>query len=138
MSRSGYSYDFSEWDRIRWRGAVESALRGRRGQAFLVEMRAALDAMPEKRLIEDALVTPDGQVCAIGSVFKARGTDVSDLDPDDYEQVAKASGLADAMVREIAHENDECYYGRPETPEARWLRMRAWVDKQIAASEPLP
>jgi hypothetical protein len=46
MSRSGYSDDHSEWDLIRWRGAVASAIRGKRGQAFLRELLVALDAMP--------------------------------------------------------------------------------------------
>jgi hypothetical protein len=37
MSRSGYSDDLENWSLIRWRGAVASAIRGRRGQAFLRE-----------------------------------------------------------------------------------------------------
>lgn len=58
MSRSGYSddYDGDNWDLIRWRGAVTSAIRGKRGQAFLREALAALDAMPEKQLIAGDLV----------------------------------------------------------------------------------
>lgn len=61
MSRSGYTEDCDDnWQLIRWRGAVASAIRGKRGQAFLRELLAALDAMPEKRLIADALVF-DGQ-----------------------------------------------------------------------------
>jgi len=61
MSRSGYVDDMSdEWAAIRYRGAVSSAVRGKRGQAFLREMLAALDAMPEKRLAAGALVF-DGQ-----------------------------------------------------------------------------
>jgi hypothetical protein len=57
MSRSGYCEDMDDqWAHIRWRGAVTSAIRGRRGQAFLREMLAALDAMPEKRLVAGALV----------------------------------------------------------------------------------
>ena len=61
MSRSGYVDDMcDQWAMIRYRGAVRSAIRGRRGQAFLREMLAALDAMPEKRLTAGALVF-DGQ-----------------------------------------------------------------------------
>lgn len=58
MSRSGYSEDWDgeNWTFIRWRGAVKSALRGKRGQAFLREALAALDAMPEKRLITHDLI----------------------------------------------------------------------------------
>ena len=64
MSRSGYSDDCSGRELNLWRGAVESAIRGKRGQAFLREMLVALDAMPEKRLIAGELVTPTGEVCA--------------------------------------------------------------------------
>ena len=46
MSRSGYGDDIGQWDLIRWRGAVQSAMCGKRGQAFLKEMLAALDALP--------------------------------------------------------------------------------------------
>lgn len=61
MSRSGYTDDTEDqWSLIRYRGAVASAIRGARGQAFLREMLTALDAMPEKRLISGALVF-DGQ-----------------------------------------------------------------------------
>ena len=45
MSRSGYSDDCDTWPLICWRGAVASALRGRRGQQFLIELRDALDAI---------------------------------------------------------------------------------------------
>ena len=123
MSRSGYSEDLDEWDLIRWRGAVAKAIRGKRGQAFLREMLAALDAMPEKRLIAAELVTETGEVCAMGAVCRARGLDVSDLDADDYSSVAPRVGLAEAMVREIACENDD---DLRETAEQRWTRMRAW------------
>ncbi|KGC50992.1 hypothetical protein DO66_5867 [Burkholderia pseudomallei] len=35
MSRSGYSDDCGGWSLIRWRGAVNSAIKGARGQKFL-------------------------------------------------------------------------------------------------------
>lgn len=44
MSRSGYNDDCDGWALIRWRGAVNSAINGKRGQAFLRELVAALDA----------------------------------------------------------------------------------------------
>lgn len=127
MSRSGYHEDLDEWALIRWRGAVAAAIRGKRGQAFLREMVAALDALPEKRLISQELATADGDVCAMGAVCKARGVDVSEIDPDDYSTVAGTMGLSEAMVREIANENDE----RGVTPEKRWELMRKWAVAQI-------
>ena len=125
MSRSGYYDSCDGWDLIRWRGAVASAIRGKRGQAFLREMIAALDAMPEKRLIVDALETETGDVCAIGAVGKARGIDMAGVDPEDREAVAKLFGIAEAMAAEIVYENDE--WGGHNSPENRWQRMRAWA-----------
>lgn len=142
MSRSGYSDDCEDnWSLICWRGAVNSALRGKRGQAFLKELAEAMDAMPIKRLVTEELQA-DGEFCTLGVVGNARGLDMSVIDPDDAEAVADKFGLANAMVREIVWENDEHpgVYGlkedgstgwRRETPEERWTRMRAWVDEQL-------
>ena len=127
MSRSGYDDDIDNWELIKWRGAVASAIRGRRGQAFLREMLAALDALPGKRLISNDLVR-DGQVCAIGAVAVSRGLDVSDIDPEDRDQVAAAFGIAAALVAEIEDLNDERFYG---SPEQRYERMRQWVASNI-------
>lgn len=132
MSRAGYSDDCDGWDLIRWRGAVKSAIRGKRGQAFLREMLAALDALPEKRLVEEDLVRPSGEVCALGAVAISRGLDVTEVDPEDRERVAERFGIAGALAAEIAYENDECGHwhsgrGHSETPEERFNRMREWV-----------
>ena len=56
MSRSGYSDDLETWQLIKWRGQVMSAIRGKRGQKFLRELLAALDAMPKKILITEDLI----------------------------------------------------------------------------------
>jgi hypothetical protein len=129
MSRSGYNDDIDQWQLIRWRGAVASAIKGKRGQAFLKEMLAALDALPERKLVAKELVEADGAVCALGAVGKARGLDMSALDPEDAETVAGAFGIPDALTREIVYENDES--PRMEAPEARFARMRAWVQSKI-------
>lgn len=133
MSRSGYNEDcdFSDWSFIRWRGAVASAIRGRRGQAFLKEMLAALDAMPNHRLIAKELVK-DGEVCAMGSVALARGLDTAEIDPEDYDSVAGLFGVANALVREVSYMNDEELNCRV-TPETRYDRMRSWITTLIAA-----
>ena len=142
MSRSGYVDDDGD-DPLaegRWRAAVSSAMRGRRGQAFLKEMLAAMDALPAKRLIREELVHDTGMpfhrgdVCAIGSVGRARGVDMSDLDPYEHESVAARFGIAHAMACEIMYWNDEGSYRR-ETPEARFARMREWVASHIKPPE---
>ena len=131
MSRSGYSDDgdFDHWQMIRWRGAVTSAFKGKRGQAFLREMLTALDALPDKKLISHELVQADGCVCALGAVGNARGLDMAKIDPDDHEGVAAKFDVAHAMACEIMYENDE--FWRPESPEGRFHRMRRWIASQI-------
>lgn len=138
MSRSGYSDDFDSWAQLRWRGAVRSAIKGARGQAFLRELRDALDAMPEKALIANELQVSNGSYCTLGVLGQARGIDMSTLDPEDTERVAKSFGIAYAMAAEIVYENDEAgewkyRYDESEPPEARWKRMRAWVEDNITS-----
>ena len=131
MSRAGYSDDCDDnWSHIMWRGSVASATRGKRGQAFFKDLLAALDAMPEKKLIANDLIR-DGEVCAIGSVGLARGVDLAAIDPEDYDKVADTFGIAPALVREIEYMNDEGWWRGHESPQIRWCRMRAWVSAQI-------
>ena len=158
MSRSGYTDDCDDqWALIRWRGAVKSAIRGARGQAMLRELIAALDALPEKRLAADSLVNADGEFCTLGALGRARGLDMSAIDPGDREAVAKAFGIAEALAAEIMFENDEgmvdshvykraeicgplrawerrfvTYYEPNEhAPEQRWRAMRAWAVENL-------
>ncbi len=130
MSRSGYSEDYENV--VLWRSTVKNAIRGKRGQAFLKEMLDALDAMPEKRLIESDLITDEGEVCAMGSVALKRKIYVAQVDPEDRHEVAETFGIAPALAAEIAYENDEGLYGETETPEQRWTRMRKWVASHLA------
>lgn len=144
MGRSGYNedYDMENWSFITWRGAVESALRGKRGQLLLMEMLTALDALSVKRLVANELVDVDRMslshwgiyeyesVCALGAVGKKRGVDMTKMDPEDYSTVAGTFNIADAMAREIVWINDEGGNYR-ETPEERFVRVRSWVARQI-------
>lgn len=133
MSRSGYVNDLEAWTSICWRGAVKSAIRGKRGQAFLQEMLAAFDAMPEKALIAHDL-EKGGAVCAIGAVGAARGVDMSQLDPEDYDTIAGVFGISHALTREIFDLNDEPTWldsSQAEAPCKRFDRMRTWVERHI-------
>lgn len=124
MSRSGYSDDCENLGL--WRGAVQRATTGYRGQHLLRKLLAALDAMPVKRLIADEIQNESGDVCALGA-----------LDPavKEYDAVylAEHFGIAHALAAEIVYMNDEAFVWREdaETPEQRWVRMRAWVASQI-------
>lgn len=134
MGRSGYSDCLDSTELNLWRGAVESAIRGARGQKLLRDMLAALDAMRQKRLVADELLRADGEVCALGAVALARRIDVDGVAPEDREQVAQLFDIAPALAAEIVFENDQDFSYSRETPEQRWVRMRAWVAKQIKVS----
>lgn len=134
MSRSGYSDDNDDtWAHIRWRGAVSSALRGAKGQAFLKELDAALDALPEKKLVANDLES-DGCFCAIGAVGKARGIDLSKIDTYDHDALSETFGIAKALAQEIMWVNDELV-GRGITDEdddlLRWKEVKKWTQENI-------
>lgn len=136
MGRHGYSDDLDQQDLAMWRGQVMSSIRGRRGQKLLHDLRDALDAMPEKRLITGALVR-DGEVCAIARVAQVRGVDMTgwentdddDGGEDDHDFLAKSLDVSACLVQEIEWANDEGMYSG--TPEQRWEYMRKWVEKNI-------
>lgn len=160
MSRSGYTDDCDDgWELIRWRGAVQSAIKGARGQAFLRELAAAMDAMPEKVLVEGELQS-DGAFCALGLVGRARGVDLLTIDTENWDQLSQVFGIAESMAREIMYENDEgvaveewvdveicgpMRLGRPDwgnhvrsvrkpildAGERRWQHMRKWVNEHL-------
>jgi|ERR1700738_285361 len=130
MSRSNYSDDLDSWVLIKWRGQVVSAIRGKRGQSLLLDLLEALDEMPEKILIAEALVNTDGDHCVLGVLGNKRGLPISELDPEDPEQVAEAFGIAHQLAAEIVYINDEAGNWQ-ETPQQRWSRVRRWVAEQI-------
>ena len=151
MSRSGYTDDEDVPGQFAmWRGTVASAIRGKRGQKMLRDLLAALDAMPQKRLITSHLVDNEGEVCALGALGKHRGVDLSHceqlIDADGYcedsealaSRLSKAFDIATPLAQEIQYLNDErCdfkYVGnerRAYTPEERWEEMRKWVASKI-------
>lgn len=67
-----------------WRANVERALAGRRGKKALAELREALLALPEKRLIAGAL-------CTVGGV-KQRAVDHGVWYRQDLEDKVKSEG----------------------------------------------
>ena len=132
MSRSGYIDDLGDDDPLalgRWRGRVQSAIRGKRGQEFLKEMLAALDLLPEKALIARELQTYDGGVCALGAWAASKGINMMEVDPEDYDSVANLTPIATCMVQEIVYINDEVFWRA--TPTERYTKVRAWIESQI-------
>lgn len=164
MNRSGYSDDWDgsqedNWNMIRWRGAVKSSIRGRRGQAFLIELRDALDSMEDKRLVSEDLEA-DGQHCALGVVLSMRGVDMAPIqahlgeydpewgyeggDEDAYwDDLSHTLNIAGALAREIMFINDESYSWRDyrvqgpanDPSKRRWQAVRNWVESQIQSAD---
>lgn len=132
MSRHDYNeslWETNRWKVIRYRGALASAMRGRRGQRFLLEIRQALEAMPDHRLGTGALVSAEGEVCPIGALGMIRGIDMSRIDPDDPGAVAAAFDVSSKVVAELTYYNDDVW--GDVSPEERWRLMCWWVSEQI-------
>ncbi len=130
MNRSGYAEsddDVGDPFTDEWRRKVVAAMRSPEGQAFLRELAAALDALPDKWLIEKRLVDEEGDCCAIGAVCMARGIDTAGMDAAGMVCIAERLGVAWPLAWQIVDIND----GRRETPINRWQRMRRWVDRHI-------
>lgn len=153
MIRSGYSEDCDGWALIRWRGAVNSAIKGKRGQALLRELAEALDAMPVRELVA-AEFEAHGQFCALGVVGAKRGIQTAHLIDAEREDVAKMFGVAEALAAEIMDVNDNggnrwgLYHAGIKTTQEmdeadrrdrakRWTDVRQWVAQNIA-KEPTP
>jgi hypothetical protein len=119
-------------------------------------MWKAMQALPAHRLTANELENEyDGAVCAIGSVGKVRGVDMSKLDPEDYEAIAGAFGIPHQLAQEIMYLNDECDRGEyveahgptynnswqrpyvfiPTTPEKRFERMKKWIEAGLLPVE---
>jgi len=99
-------------------------------------MLAALDTLPEKKLVASDLER-DGAVCALGAVGKARGIALDAIDAYDRDTVAGTFGIPLALACEIMFENDEGTWCREE-PEARFARVRAWVESKLIEWRELP
>lgn len=137
-----------------WRANLGRALRGRRGQAALRELRDALLALPDKKLI-DGHIAKDGAVCAVGALMLdkkmkslgvAREEALKLLEADyvpyggwekwdgyddaDTAEEAKAYGIPYMVAWRLVELNDEDLY--KADPEERYRRVLAWTEKQLA------
>jgi len=130
MSRSGYSDDLDPLELGAWRGQVASAIRGKRGQKMLTDLKDALQAMTKRELVHGELSRPDGGVCALGALGVSRGVDMSTIDPHNTEDVGRAFDIARQLAAEVVSLNDDGCVG-VETETQRWWRMHAWVCSHI-------
>lgn len=141
MSRSGYVAAEGFPEENLYRGCVVRAIRGKRGQRLLRELRAALEAMPKRELYPNAFEPAPGQFCALGALAAQKGIPTDGLvrplyadDPDgevecDNDEVARRFDIAESLAREIQWKNDEDAFR--ESPVQRWERVHRWVLRNI-------
>ncbi len=114
-----------------WQANCERSMRGRKGQAELKELRVALLALPEKRLIHELLQDEEGGVCAIGAYAKHRGVDLTNFDVDsNTDDAGIAGGMPPLVAWKVVEMNDLQF--DHITPEQRYDKMLAWVESKIA------
>lgn len=134
MSRLYYENDCDYIEGLQ-HGWLSSAIRGRRGQAFLRELVAALDALPAPELscgaLEDAQT---GCCCAFGAVRRLRGPENVKLDfhPDEEEiaptYLAEPFGVSETLAWAVVQANEEIDEQNTEPARRRrWARVRAWA-----------
>lgn len=144
--RSGFSEDgdSDNWANIRWSGAINSAIKGKRGQEFLRKLLEALDAMPVKELVYGELEV-NGSFCALGVAGQAMGLDLTKIDTYDWNALSKNLNIAAALARQIMWVNDNTVHDHEwewnghnsvrkevlNVPGKRWQVVRDWVVRNI-------
>lgn len=123
-------------------GALRSAIRGKRGQRFLRDLIAALDALPSKELSAGALEDEQtGCCCAFGAVRRWRGAAAVPLWFDPMEEDLSPSHLAEpfnvseTLAWAVVAANESCFSGNAE-PERRrrWEEVKRWALRHLESS----
>jgi hypothetical protein len=111
VTRFEFDYDEDSIPWERWEQIVSNALGGKRGQAALAEIEAALVALPEQRLIEGHLVAGEN-VCTIGALVahKKAKKDGVDIAVTIAEMAAKKPCMCGHLPDE--HVDDRCVGSR--------------------------
>lgn len=128
-----------------WQANCERSLKGKKGQASLRDLEAALLALPSPRLIAGELQNKAGEVCAIGALAKFKGHECpivaygldefgdTEIDPIDVESatidLAKTLGVPRMVAIAVAAENDAAWVKLDS--EQRYQRVLAWVRQEI-------
>jgi hypothetical protein len=134
-------YYWEPWMEGQSAGALQSAIRGRRGQRLLRDLIAGLDALPVPELAAGALEDPEtGCVCALGAVRLQRGSEAVPLpfDPTDedadWRELAKPFDISETLANAVVSQNE---YGSKRNDEQsrrmRWRSVRAWAVGHLIA-----
>jgi hypothetical protein len=134
-------YDWEPWMEGQAAGALQSAIRGRRGQRLLRDLIAGLDALPVPELAAGALEDPEtGCVCALGAVRLQRGPEAVPLrfDPTDedvdWRELAKPFNISETLANAVVSQNEYASERNDEqSRRRRWLSVRAWAVGHLIA-----
>lgn len=87
---------------------------------FFLELIAALDCVPDKRLHAGSYSNSNGDVCAIGALFLFRG-----IYPVFCDEISKKLIISRDIIDQIFYVNDRCCYN---SAEERWKAVRSWAN----------
>lgn len=142
MSRFPEGDEYDPLAQGRWEANVERSIKGRKGQKALRDLRDALLAMPEKRLIADEFATPDGEVCAVGAAVAykralTKGVTITEAakelageDPDSWDGYTKnpETGRYEKQVEAVRYDRET----RSMVPTGEWFTEYRYHDDDPA------
>lgn len=114
-----------------WQANCNRSLQGKRGQAALRRLEAALVAMPTKRLIREAISEVNAsagrlEVCALGAVAMMEGRDQILYSDDSPESAGEAMGFPRLVAWKVVEQNDIHLDGRYVTAEGPTMPYGQW------------
>lgn len=141
----------NEWEL--WQANFDRHVNGVKGQQALRDLRDALLALPDRKLISGRLADEHGCVCTVGALALHRRVlqgerpedvlehlaamipqDLVDYDSWECEErtarVGESIGLKRMMAVALAGKNDD-WYADDKTPEQRFERVLRWVESKI-------
>lgn len=146
MSRVDYYYPESLEEVMaagRWARNSVTTLNSKRGQTALRELRDALLALPQKRLVTDTFceVDEEGNInaCVLGALALHKGFKPDDLIILDGESASETAdwasnnlGLVYTLAWNLVEMNDEQF--SLKTPEQRYEAFMEWLNYHIHGS----
>jgi hypothetical protein len=124
-------------------GWLRSAIKGKRGQQFLRDLVAALDALPIPELSSGALEDSEtGCCCAFGAVRRFRGPDNVQLcfHPEEEDlppsYLAEPFGVSETLAWAVVQANEEMFQGNTEPDRRRrWEVVRSWAVRHLQETQ---
>lgn len=132
---------------ILWEANQERSLKSRKGQAALRRLETALLALPEPKLIADAIENADGLVCGLGALAKYENYQGSlELPEASWNDWGSGPEVEDAMLAlaqalnvpklvavAIIYQNDDSFL--VQTPKQRYTKLLTWTRSWLAKDQ---